>query len=503
MRDKYVMGMLTSGRPFTTRPVWQWDKGLTLVWPDAQAATLPETYEMHWSNEPRGTASVHVGTRDGVILPDEYVNSGKPVYGWVYVPSQDGSAVTVYDIIVPVTQRAQPSDYVPTPEEQTVIDEAIAALNDAVEKCEDAVEKTPHPDQNGIWLVWNAVTGEWESTGIQAYGKDGTDGTDYQITPEDYQAIAAEVAQNAQFQQLEEDIHEITYGTDKSGNPLPSTNPHSNNNAEHFCKQAEDFAEDAEGSKNAIQNMTAVAVTLPAGSAATVTKTVDPQTGAVTLTFGVPQGQSGSGTVNDVQIDGASILDAQGVANIPKADVNGTLGVVKIRNGDDGVVIYGNGNLGVSISSSNYIKYGTESRKVLVPNYQHESTFYGLAKAAGANLANVSGVTVGIYPEAQKSAISQMLNAPVSVSGSTPSITAKSGVQYVCGECATLDITLPASGIVDVIFESGSTATVLTITPPTGVTVKWANGFDPTSLEANTTYELNIKDGLGVAGKWS
>ena len=96
-----------------------------------------------------------------------------------------------------------------------------------------------------------------------------------------------------------------------------------------------------------------------------------------------------------------------------------------------------------------------------------------------------------------------MLNGAVSVSGSTPTITALPGIQYVCGEVATLDITLPASGIVDVVFESGSTPSVLTITPPTGQTVKWANGFDPTSLDANTTYEINIADGLGVAVGWT
>lgn len=89
------------------------------------------------------------------------------------------------------------------------------------------------------------------------------------------------------------------------------------------------------------------------------------------------------------------------------------------------------------------------------------------------------------------------------VTGTTPTIMALAGVQYVCGECATLDITLPASGCVDVRFESGSTPTVLTITPPAGVTLKWAGGFDPTSLEANTTYEINIADGLGVAASWT
>jgi len=75
--------------------------------------------------------------------------------------------------------------------------------------------------------------------------------------------------------------------------------------------------------------------------------------------------------------------------------------------------------------------------------------------------------------------------------------------RYKCGEVATLSITLPASGIVDVVFTSDTTPTVLTVTPPTGQTVKWANGFDPGNLEAETVYELNICDGLGVAASWA
>lgn len=42
-----------------------------------------------------------------------------------------------------------------------------------------------------------------------------------------------------------------------------------------------------------IQNMQADAVTLTPGSAATVTKTVDPDTDVVTLTFGIPEGLKG------------------------------------------------------------------------------------------------------------------------------------------------------------------------------------------------------------------
>ena len=69
-----------------------------------------------------------------------------------------------------------------------------------------------------------------------------------------------------------------------------------------------------------------------------------------------------------------------------------------------------------------------------------------------------------------------------------------------CGTLTSLTLSnLPTSGIVDIRFTSGTTPTVLTVPN----TVKWANGFDPTSLNANTTYELNIIDGVwGVAAVW-
>lgn len=121
----------------------------------------------------------------------------------------------------------------------------------------------------------------------------------------------------------------------------------------------------------------------------------------------------------------------------------------------------------------------------------------------------VNGVSVlqdGVanVPIASASGYGVIRAGSVSVSGTTPIINALPGVRYVCGEVATLDIALPASGIVDVIFTSGTTPTVLTVTPSTGMTMKWANGFDPTSLEADTVYEVNIADGcLGVCGTWS
>lgn len=120
----------------------------------------------------------------------------------------------------------------------------------------------------------------------------------------------------------------------------------------------------------------------------------------------------------------------------------------------------------------------------------------------GTSVVDAQGVAN--VPMASPTAPGVVVSGTITVTGTTPSITALPGIRYVCGEVTTIDITLPASGIVDVVFTSGSTPAVFTVTPPTGVTVKWENGFDPAALEANTTYEINVADGVyGVVGQWT
>ena len=209
--------------------------------------------------------------------------------------------------------------------------------------------------------------------------------------------------------------------------------------------------------------------------------------------------------VQDVQVNGVSVVSG-GVANVPIAGngTSGALGVVKANAAIYGIEISNAGTVFIARAGSATIKAGSDGYKPIAPINQHESTFYGLAKAAGDTTQSASSNAVGQYTESAKSAISEMLNGSVAVSGTTPTITALPGIRYVCGEVSTIDIVTPESGIVDIVFTSGATAAVLTVTPPSGMTMKWANGFDPTALEADTTYEINIADGcLGVAASWT
>ena len=179
------------------------------------------------------------------------------------------------------------------------------------------------------------------------------------------------------------------------------------------------------------------------------------------------------------------------------------LGCVKIDT-LKGIDIDSNGVIRAYCSGDDQIKEGTEAYRPIAPKRQEKAVFYGLAKAAGNTDQASSSNAVGTYTEDALSKISDMLNAPVYVSGSTPSITAKAGVRYVCGECSTLSVTVPITGCIDVLFSSGSTPTVLTVTNPNNLTIQWANGFSPSNLEANTVYEINILEGLlGVGCAWT
>ena len=92
----------------------------------------------------------------------------------------------------------------------------------------------------------------------------------------------------------------------------------------------------------------------------------------------------------------------------------------------------------------------------------------------------------------------------VQVEGSTPTIVCEDNHRYVCGEVLSLNISPCEKGICDVVFTSGSTPTVLTVTPPTGLTMQWANWFNPDALEADTMYEINVMNGkYGVVGIWN
>ena len=65
-----------------TRSLNQYDKGQILKFVGVH---LPETFEVHFSNQKDGgVANIVIGTDDFAAIPDAYLATGEYVYAWLY-----------------------------------------------------------------------------------------------------------------------------------------------------------------------------------------------------------------------------------------------------------------------------------------------------------------------------------------------------------------------------------------------------------------------------------
>ena len=493
MATNIVTAVFGASRVVKTRALYQWDYGQVLQF---EGLDLPAAYTVHFSNQGiQGTAKTQVGNADGVSIPDEYLTTGLTVYAWVYLHAGEDDGETEYAVIIPVTARPKSTEDEPTPVQQGVVDQAIAALNAGVQDVQEAVEGVQ--DAIDTALQEAKASGEFD-------GEDGVSPTvDVTEITGGHRVSITDAEGTESF--------DVMNGVDGEDGVSPTAT------VTQTATGATISITDAEGTTTAEitngQNGTPGAPGAPGADGISPTIIITDITGGhrVTITdatgahsFDVMDGDAADAPVQDVQVNGISVLDAQGVANVPVAGA-GVMGAVQVSG--YGLTMQSNGYISTKAATNLEIKAGTRSWEHIAPQTQHASAFYGLAKSAGDTTQSQSSNAVGTYTENAKSKISEMLSGPVTVTGSTPSIPALPGICYVCGEVTTIDITLPASGIVDVVFTSGSTPAVLTVTPPTGMTVEWANGFDSTALEADTMYELNIKmvgtKCLGVAASWT
>lgn len=540
MTTNIVTAKFCNSRRTTTRAITQYDYGQILR---IEGIELPDAYEVDFSNNQyKGDSKPQIGNSSGVKIPEEYIKTGQDIYAFIFLHAGASDGETFYWIRIPNELRPARTNEPPTPEEQSVIDETIAALNAGVEKVEGIADGMEEQIQDALQeakdsgefdgedgfspeITVESIAGGHRVTIVDAVGSstfdimDGVNGED----GTDGRGIVSVVKTGTSGLV---DTYTITY-TDGTTTTFTVTNGKDGVDGKDGKDGVDGYSPtasvtqtetgaiirvtDAEGTTTAeISNGQDGAPGAP-GISPTITVTDITGGHRITITdadgahsFDVMDGETPTVPVQDVQVNGTSVV-TDGVANVPVAGATDTLGLVKV-NTSYGLNVYQSGLIRIWEAGPADIKGGTYQSRPIAPDHQHESAFYGLAKAAGSDEKN-STLPVGQYTESAKSAISQMLSGSVSISGTTPTITALPGIRYVCGEVATLDITLPASGIVDVVFTSGSTPTVLTVTPPTGMTVGWANGFDSTSLEADTLYELNIKmvgtKCLGVAGQWS
>lgn len=165
-------------------------------------------------------------------------------------------------------------------------------------------------------------------------------------------------------------------------------------------------------------------------------------------------GKKHSDYVTDVQVNDTSVV-TNGVAEMPLASTN-NFGVVKVGGG---LGVNSNKKLFADTASDAGIKAGATSGSLLTPARQHISTFYGLTKAAGVDMANSSNA-VGTYTPEAKSAIQTMLGTAdassfgIVCNGTTASNSISAGqyviwngALYVASTAITVGETLSSSNL--------------------------------------------------------
>lgn len=433
--SKIIKGVVSNGRYTVTAPIVKEDYGLYL---QIEGVELPSTYEVDFSNsENSGTSVTMIGNADGVLIPRQFIDSGKDVFAFLYHVGEDFGR-TVYKFRIPNKVRPDRTNEEPTPEEQSAIDQAISALNDAVEQTTQDVASA---DQSAQSAKEDADRAEQAKTGAETA----------QRKAEEAQGYAERAKDDAET---------------------------SERNASESERKAKGYADTASEKADAITGLTATAQTLPDGSSATAN--YNPETGV--MSFGIPRGKDGTngddgysptanvsksgktatititdkngttsaqvedgtdgtdgisptvtitpiigghrititdadgehsadvmdgtGNVDDVQINGSSIVN-DGVANIPYATAS-SVGVVRTST-DKGTQMLSGNILGLKTAESSNIKTGTNAYRPIVPNTQHESTFYGLAKSAGDTTQSQSSNAVGNYTDEAKAKIQDMI----------------------------------------------------------------------------------------------
>ena len=201
-----------------------------------------------------------------------------------------------------------------------------------------------------------------------------------------------------------------------------------------------------------------------------------------------------SGIVQDVQIDGTSILDQDGVADIPLAS-SSDLGVIKTLAGRGIRVDPSTGVIFIYSASDADIKSGSSSYLPLTPSNQENAVFYGLASAAGFTTA--SSLTMGTYTNAAIDKILTLLgvyNRILSPAGNTHTLL-PCPFSYAFGEKAELNVTVTAASEYHFSFSCpAGTPTVLTMTGATATS-------GDVILEAGGYYEVNVWDGVALYRK--
>lgn len=168
-----IIADFTDGTEVTTEKRYQYDYGQRL---QITGATLPDPYEVHFSNRLTGGAIVMLGDSEGVDIPNELMATGLEVYAWTFIHEGEGSGQTILKATIPIIKRAMPTEEQPTPEQESLITRAMELLENGLATVDEAVAQSAanvayYPRIiNNNWHTYNAATESWQDTGVDAHG---------------------------------------------------------------------------------------------------------------------------------------------------------------------------------------------------------------------------------------------------------------------------------------------------------------------------------------------
>ena len=232
------------------------------------------------------------------------------------------------------------------------------------------------------------ILSDGTSIGTVTDGQDGhspVKGTDY-WTASDKASIVSDVLNSQEISQINQDISDLS-GTVSGKYSKPSTGIPASDLASGVIPDVSDKADKVNGATS--------------GNFASLDAN-----GNLTDSGHKHSDYLTEAPVTDVQVNGTSVLGQDGIANIPAATSN-NYGAVLIGNGLQ--ISSSNGTLMTRPANLSLIKTGSEAFMQITPNTQHQSVFYGLAKAAGDITQSSSSNTVGNYTEEAKKAICAMI----------------------------------------------------------------------------------------------
>lgn len=166
MSTNVIIANFRGVRQTVTDPLWQWDYGQILRF---SGITLPETFEVHFSNDnERGEATTMIGTDNEVLIPDVYLTTGRNIFVWIFLHVGEDDGETEFKAQIPVNKRAMPADDPPTPQEQSAITQAIAALNSAVVDVQEAVDAADSARASATSAASSATAAAASEAGVEA-----------------------------------------------------------------------------------------------------------------------------------------------------------------------------------------------------------------------------------------------------------------------------------------------------------------------------------------------